>query len=77
MSPSPGNFGVGRTIRATDGEVLKVADFSPAYQSRIRTMGRHILAANHAGGLRIHLYDIIAGKDKWAKQSPQGFRAFF
>jgi len=69
---APGNFGVGRTIRATDGEVLAIADFSAAYQARIRTIGRHILAANYGDGVTLRLYDIIAGKDKWAKKFPAG-----
>jgi outer membrane protein assembly factor BamB/tetratricopeptide (TPR) repeat protein len=68
-----GGVTVGRTMRASDGEVLKVQDFSNVYQARIRTMGRQILAANAGvGNVTLHLYDILSGKDVWTKAFPQG-----
>jgi hypothetical protein len=68
-----GAFGVGRTIRATDGEVLNVPDFSSVYQARIRTIGRSILARDYAGGnVTIHLYDILKGNDAWSKKFQAG-----
>jgi outer membrane protein assembly factor BamB len=72
-SNGAGGFGAGLTIRANDGEVLKVPDFSPIYQHRIRTRGRQILAAQPGQGVvNVRLYDIVAGKDVWSKQFPLG-----
>ncbi|MSQ93449.1 MAG: hypothetical protein EXR98_02710 [Gemmataceae bacterium] len=68
-----GGFGAGRTIRANDGETLNVKDFSGVYQSRIRVMGRQILAGQQVGGnFTVRLYDIISGKDVWSKNFPVG-----
>jgi outer membrane protein assembly factor BamB len=68
-----GSVGVGRTLRAIDGEVLNVPDFSAAYQGRIRIMGRQILAANPlAGVVTLRLYDIVNGKDVWNQAYPSG-----
>ena len=53
-----GSFGAGRTFRASDGETRNAPDFSSVYQSRIRVLGRQILAAQsrpeelHAAALR-------------------------
>jgi outer membrane protein assembly factor BamB/tetratricopeptide (TPR) repeat protein len=72
-SNGTGGFGAGLTIRANDGEVLKVADFSPVYQHRIRTRGRQILAAQPGQGtVNVRLYDILSSKDIWSKQFPLG-----
>ena len=68
-----GGFGAGRTLRANDGEVLNVKDFSGVYQARIRVLGRQILAAQQVqGNLTVRLYDIVSGKDVWSKQFPAG-----
>lgn len=68
-----GVFGAGRTIRASDGETQDVPDYSGVYQSRVRVMGRNILAAqNTAKGFTIRYYDILAGKDLWSKAFPAG-----
>jgi len=50
-------------MRASDGEVLAgVANFADAYQTRIRTIGRKILAAETVkGNLEVRLYDILKG----------------
>jgi outer membrane protein assembly factor BamB len=68
-----GSLGVGRTLRATDGEVLKISDFSNVYQGRIRVMGRKILSAQATpAGYTLRLYDIVAGQDIWSKNYPTG-----
>jgi hypothetical protein len=68
-----GGIGAGRTIRASDGEVLNVPDFTNVYQSRVRVMGRQILGS-HAStkGVTLRLYDILTGKDVWSKEFPVG-----
>ncbi len=68
-----GAFGAGRVIRASDGETQNIPDYSAIYQSRVRVMGRNILAAQNAGaGLTLRYYDILAGKDLWSKDFPPG-----
>jgi hypothetical protein len=68
-----GGIGAGRTIRASDGEVLNVPDFSNVYQARIRVMGRQILASQSTSkGLTLRLYDILSGKDVWSKDFATG-----
>jgi outer membrane protein assembly factor BamB len=68
-----GVFGAGRTLRASDGEVINVPDFSNFYQARIRTYGRQILAGQHApGNFTVRLYDILTGKDVWSKAFAPG-----
>jgi outer membrane protein assembly factor BamB len=68
-----GGIGAGRTIRASDGEVLNVPDFSNVYQARVRVLGRQILASQSTPkGLTLRLYDILAGKDVWTKEFAAG-----
>lgn len=68
-----GGFGAGRTIRASDGEIQNVPDFSAIYQGRVRVSGRHILAAQSGvKSVAIRYYDIVAGKDVWSKEFPAG-----
>src|ERR1019366_7335829 len=43
-SSENGGIGAGRTLRASDGAVQNVPDFSSVYQARVRLMGRQILA---------------------------------
>jgi outer membrane protein assembly factor BamB len=68
-----GGIGAGRTIRASDGEVLNVPDFSNVYQARVRVLGRQILASQStAKGMTLRLYDILSGKDVWSKDFAAG-----
>ena len=72
-----GGIGAGRTLRASDGEVLNVPDFSNVYQARIRTRWeRQILAAQPGqGNLTVPwLYvDILSSaKDVWASSFQLG-----
>lgn len=68
-----GGVGAGKTLRATDGEVMNVPDFSPAYAGRIKVLGRQILSAHSdRKEYTLRLYDIVAGKDKWSKAFPAG-----
>jgi len=67
-----GAVGVGRTLRAIDGEPMAVPDFSPAYQGRIRVIGRQILSASSGANYTLRLYDILSGKDTWSKNFPAG-----
>jgi outer membrane protein assembly factor BamB len=69
-----GSTGAGRVLRATDGAVLEqVADFGPVYQNRLRVAGGRILAADPGkDGVTLRLYDIVAGKDVWAKSFKAG-----
>jgi outer membrane protein assembly factor BamB len=65
-----GGLGGGRVLRAVDGVVLdKIVDFGPIYQHRVVVSGRRILAAIPGKkSLTLRLYDIITGKDIWAKE---------
>lgn len=66
---SDGSFGAGRVLRANDGETIDAPDFGNVYQYRVRVMGRRILAAIPAkGAVTLKLYDIVSGKDIWAKK---------
>ena len=68
-----GAFGAGKVLRASDGETQLVPDFSNAYQSQVRVMGRKILSAHPDNkNYTIRLYDIISGKDVWSKNFPAG-----
>lgn len=64
-----GVTGAGRALRASDGSPTKVVDFGHLYRHRIRVQGRHIVAADPAGGrLTLRHYDIVAGKDLWKQE---------
>ncbi len=68
-----GAVGVGRTLRANDGEVMNVPDFSAAYQGRVKVLGRQILTGHgDRNNYTLRLYDIITGKDLWSKAFPIG-----
>jgi outer membrane protein assembly factor BamB len=68
-----GGLGVGRTFRASDGEILKVPDFSKIYQARVMVTGRRILASSSdVNGLQLRLYDILSGKEVWSKVFARG-----
>ena len=68
-----GEFGVGRVLRASDGEAVKAPDFGAVYQARIRVIGRHILASQTTqADVTVRLYDILAGKDVWSKAFAAG-----
>lgn len=63
-----------RVFRAYDGVNVKVSDFSHLYEKRIRLMGRHLLAADVSvkGVITLKIYDILAGKNLFEKEFPQG-----
>lgn len=68
-----GGIGVGRTYRASDGELQAVPDFSTVYPSRVRLLGRQILATRATPTYNaLRLYDILTGKDVWSKEFPTG-----
>jgi outer membrane protein assembly factor BamB len=72
---SDGTTGAGRVLRASNGEPVDVPDFGFLYnrENRIRVMGHRILAAQASkNGLTLRYYDILAGKDVWAKSFAAG-----
>lgn len=70
---SDGSYGAGRVLRANDGETIDAPDFGNVYQHRVRVMGRRILAAvPERGTVTLKLYDVVSGKDIWAKKFVAG-----
>jgi len=68
-----GGFGAGRTLRASDGEVVNTKDFSGIYQARLHVRGHQVLAAHpDRQNFTLHLYDILTGKDVWSKNFAAG-----
>lgn len=58
----------GRALRASDGSLVEVPDFSIHYQHRLRVRGRHILAATPlAAETVLRLHDARTGRDVWKK----------
>lgn len=72
-SPEPGSAGAGRTLRASDGQYVEVADFGNLYQNKVRTLGRRILAFVPGKAKSVlRLYDIAAAKDVWSREFEPG-----
>ena len=69
-----GTAGTSRVFRLHDGVDVKARDFSTAYQKRVRMLGNTILYsdADTGKGGTLHLYDVLAGKDRWKKDFPAG-----
>jgi outer membrane protein assembly factor BamB len=61
-----------RALRAYDGVTVKVPDFAPLYQKRLRMVGRDILLseADATGAVTLRLYDVLSGKDLWKEGFP-------
>ncbi|MBY0521794.1 MAG: PQQ-binding-like beta-propeller repeat protein [Gemmataceae bacterium] len=59
-------------VRASDGVMVKVPDFTEAYQKKQRVLGRTILVKDEAaqGEVVLRLYDAHTGKDVWKKTFP-------
>lgn len=68
VETAEGAAGFGRALRASDGMEVPVQDFGGVYHSRVKVLGRRILAAM-AGrdNLVLKLYDVPLGKDIWTK----------
>jgi outer membrane protein assembly factor BamB len=58
-----------RALRARDGAVIHVPDFSAAYRHRVRAAGGNLLVADKdaKGNVALRLYDVQAGKDVWKR----------
>jgi len=70
---SGGGAGAGQVLRASDGTAVKTVDFSTHYQNRVRIQNGNILAATRdANGVTLRCYDIVAGKDLWARNLKTG-----
>jgi len=62
-----------RCLRAHDGASLPAADFTGLFQQRQRVIGRTILVSDaKADKMVLRLYDVLTGKDLWAKEFPTG-----
>jgi outer membrane protein assembly factor BamB len=63
-----------RVFRAYDGVSVRVPEFSGIYEQRMRVMGHHILSSSVdvKNVLTMRVYDVLAGKDVWKKEFPQG-----
>jgi outer membrane protein assembly factor BamB len=63
-----------RVVRLADGQSVLVPDASAAYAKRLRILGRRLLVEeeNPSGGAALRLYDILTGKDDWARTFPAG-----
>src|SRR5262249_22962182 len=60
-----------RAVRAADGVTVPVPEFTKAYQHKIAHLGRTLLVKDESDkGVRLRLYDILAGKDLWTKEFP-------
>jgi hypothetical protein len=73
MTDNGGTTG-SRVFRAYDGVTVKVPEFSGVYESRMRVMGRYILAS-HVDLKQVRtmrVYDVLEGKDVWRQEFPQG-----
>jgi outer membrane protein assembly factor BamB len=57
-----------RVLRAADGVTVPAGDFTTLYTKRLRVLGGRLLVADNTpeGSVRLHLYDIVAGKDVWS-----------
>jgi outer membrane protein assembly factor BamB len=61
-----GATGAGRCLRASDGVLMEVPDFSFYYRHHLRIMGRHLLTAEPgAKAVTMRLYDVQTGKSLW------------
>jgi outer membrane protein assembly factor BamB len=64
---------IARSLRGQDGAKVDVADFSTAYQEKVRVYGGRLLVSKKQGAdLTVRLYDVHAGKDLWKKSYPAG-----
>ena len=69
-----GTAGTSRVFRLHDGVDVRAKDFSTAYQKRVRMLGNTILYSDAETGRAgtLHLYDVLAGQDRWKKDFPAG-----
>jgi outer membrane protein assembly factor BamB len=62
-----------RVLRLADGGTVKAPDFAALYDKRLHTNGRRLLLSESGkDGVTLRLYDVLAGKDLWAKTFAPG-----
>jgi hypothetical protein len=63
-----------RALRAQDGVIVSVPDFSRLYARRLRTYGRQLLLQDDEpqGGKSLRLYDVQTGQDVWKQKFMSG-----
>ena len=63
-----------RAVRASDGVLVTVPDFTKAYQNKLRILGRSLLVKDEGpkNELVLRLYDVHTGKDAWQRTYPAG-----
>lgn len=63
-----------QAIRAADGVLVPVPDFTQAYKNKLRVIGRNLLVKEITAKqeLLLRLHDVHAGKDLWQRTYPAG-----